>query len=591
MRRSGYRRLFDLRRKEAPTRLVAASIIAVASGMVLESIWTWVWFVGVLVTQAADYAYSRRIWLADRRRRRELIRFYPAILFITSAVYTSISLEFWKSGEPLGQMFAATLCLGAMLHVSIQIHFERRALIAGFTPHAIFFFWIVLDPAAPYDLVTRALVTISGGLYIIHLILAVRRNTMFEADLDRALATARRQKRRAEKADREKAQFLGVMSHEIRTPVNALASAAHLLDGSDLSEEQRRNVALLTDASDSLMGLLNDLLDYSEIDGDQMTLSLAPSDLREMLRSLVSLWEPRALRRAMRLTLRVSDDAPARVLVDSMRLQQAVFNLLSSAVSSLDEGEIILSFDWDAERSTAIIELRHAGDDAWRAQPGPIFDGGGEATDSEASDLDETEYGLLASRRLARMMDGELEIVRTPGWGVRYTLSLPLRPVAADDESTPANLRGRRILAADDNQVNRMILAALLEPQGCELTMTENGLEATNAATRERYDLILLDMEMPVMNGLEAARRIRAGGENRTTPIVALTAYALESHRRAWDDIDIAAFLTKPVDPRWFSATLAGICAAQPPAFSPAERSVAPSASASRAVAEPRRFG
>ena len=163
-------------------------------------------------------------------------------------------------------------------------------------------------------------------------------------------------------------------------------------------------------------------------------------------------------------------------------------------------------------------------------------------------------------------MGGSLTVTSTPGEGSVFRLDVPVEIAsgAADDAlATPerASLQGRHILAAEDHEVNRRILKLLLEPHGCVLTLVENGREAVEAARVQRFDAILMDMQMPVMDGLDATRGIRASGANARTPVVALTAHAMDTHRAAWGAVGVEAFLTKPIDPELLATTLSRACA------------------------------
>jgi CheY-like chemotaxis protein len=292
-----------------------------------------------------------------------------------------------------------------------------------------------------------------------------------------------------------------------------------------------------------------------------------PSAATERLTALCRLWEPRADAAGVRLVMDIGDDVPAAVRTDPLRFQQILFNLMSNAVKFTAEGEIRVRARWDGERLSVAVADTGCGIPADRLPQ--MFNSFEQADAGTTRRYGGTGLGLSISRKLAEMMGGALTVESREGEGSTFTLLLPVevaeggaveaRPV--DDEG--ATLRGRSILAADDHEVNRRILTLLLEPHGCRLTLAANGAEAVEAARLERFDAVLMDMQMPVMDGLEAARRLRLGGPNAGTPIIALTANALDTHKAAWDAVGVHAFLTKPIDPVLLAATLAEACRAE----------------------------
>jgi CheY-like chemotaxis protein len=317
------------------------------------------------------------------------------------------------------------------------------------------------------------------------------------------------------------------------------------------------------------MGLLNDVLDFSKIEAGKMELESADMVVRDRLSTIVRLWEPRALANGVRLKMRIAPDVPAAVRTDPLRVQQILFNLMSNAVKFTHEGEIRIEASWADGRLNLAVSDTGCGIPADRL--GQIFNSFEQADVGTTRRYGGTGLGLAISRRLAELMGGSLSVQSVDGEGSTFTLSLPMtavetapaQPVRAAE--TSESLVGRSILAADDHEVNRRILQLLLEPHGCRLTLVENGAEALEAASGQRFDAILMDMQMPVMDGLEATRRIRAGETNGDTPVIALTANALDVHRAAWDAAGVHAFLTKPIDPVLLATTLAQACAVERP--------------------------
>ena len=349
--------------------------------------------------------------------------------------------------------------------------------------------------------------------------------------------------------------------------MNAVISAANLLRRTRLDREQREHVSMLLDAGDVLVGLLNDLLDLSKIEAGKMMLESSVVDLREKLGSLGRLWGPKAEANGVRLKIEIEPDVPDCVRTDPLRLQQMLFNLLSNAVKFTDDGAITVAVDWRAKDNCLIIAVTDTGVGIPADRLARIFDSFEQADAGTTRKYGGSGLGLAISRRLAEIMGGRLTAESVEGEGSTFLLSLPMEAVAKPAAEArrrvveQAGLQGKVILAADDHAVNRRILSLLLEPHGCTILLVENGAEAVEAAKTHRFDAILMDMQMPVMDGLEASAQIRAGGLNRRTPLIALTANAMDVHRAAWDATGVYAFLTKPIDPVLLTATLAEACA------------------------------
>ena len=351
--------------------------------------------------------------------------------------------------------------------------------------------------------------------------------------------------------------------------MNAVISAANMLRRTRLDTQQREHVSMLLDGGDMLLGLLNDVLDFSKIEAGKMRMESAEMNVRNKLGALRRLWEPKAMSRGVRLSVVVDEAVPEAVLTDPLRFQQILFNLLSNAVKFTRDGAIRVDVSWDEAGSILTAEIHDTGCGIPADQIDNIFDSFEQVSAGDTRRYGGTGLGLAISRRLAQAMGGDLRVSSAPGEGSTFTLTLRFEAVdeamvEAEPEARPApvSLRGRSILVVDDHEVNRRIVGLLLEPHGCRLTLVENGAEAVEAAGTGAFDAILMDMQMPVMDGLEATRRIRTGaGPNADTPVIALTANAMDVHRAAWDAAGVHAFLTKPIDAPLLARTLGEACA------------------------------
>jgi signal transduction histidine kinase/ActR/RegA family two-component response regulator len=570
MTATAYAMVSLVRYRELKTRIALAAFIGCTAWFVVPSIWPPLWFAAVLATQALDWAVFRQFRL---RQEWQPDRLYVVLCCATTVlgvtVYAAMSAYMWFYGGDVGRVFAMVQCAGGLLHVSLHMHHARPILISAVAPHAAYFLGLPVFTAISSQNWQELLVAIGCILYMTHLVVTVRQSSSTTGALQSARDAEKSARRKAEVASAAKSDFLAVVSHEIRTPMNAVISAANLLRRTRLDSQQREHVSMLIDAGDVLMGLLNDVLDFSKIEAGKMELESADMVVRDRLSTIVRLWEPRALANGVRLKMRIAPDVPAAVRTDPLRVQQILFNLMSNAVKFTHEGEIRIEASWTDGRLNMAVTDTGCGIPADRL--GQIFNSFEQADVGTTRRYGGTGLGLAISRKLAELMGGSLSVQSVDGEGSTFVLSLPMtavenapaQPVRAVE--TSGSLAGRSILAADDHEVNRRILQLLLEPHGCRLTLVENGAEALEAASGQRFDAILMDMQMPVMDGLEATRRIRAGEVNGDTPVIALTANALDVHRAAWDAAGVHAFLTKPIDPVLLATTLAQACAVERP--------------------------
>jgi signal transduction histidine kinase/ActR/RegA family two-component response regulator len=565
MTTTAYAKVAQVRYRELKTRIALAAFIGLTAWTVTPTIWPIIWFAAMLVTQALDWVVFTRYrrnpdWMPDRG----YLVLSCLTTFVGVTVYAGLTAYMWFYGGETGRIFAMIQCAGGLLHVSLHMHHARAILISAVVPHSLYFLGLPLYQAAQSGRWQDLLVPIGGLLYMSHLVVAVRQSSSTTREMQEARDAALDARGKAEVANAAKSDFLAVVSHEIRTPMNAVISAANLLKQTPLDTRQAEHVDMLIDAGDVLMGLLNDVLDVSKIEAGKMELETADMVVRDRLTALGRLWEPRAEANNVRLAWKIAPEVPQAVRTDPLRFQQILFNLMSNAVKFTRDGDILVKVDWIDGVMTVAVTDSGCGIPADRLEH--VFNSFEQADAGTTRRYGGTGLGLSISRKLAEVMGGSLTVASVEGEGSTFTLQLPMTVVtvvcdqaqkAAVDLSVLAN---RSILAADDHPVNRRILALLLEPYGCRLTLVEDGAQAVERAAQEPFDAILMDMQMPVMDGLEASRHIRRDGPNRETPVIALTANAMDTHRAAWHAVGVHAFLTKPINPALLAVTLAEAC-------------------------------
>ena len=365
----------------------------------------------------------------------------------------------------------------------------------------------------------------------------------------------------AEAASRAKSEFLANMSHELRTPLTSILGFSRLIGASGgLSEGDKGYLDLIRSAGETLLTVVNDILDFSKLEAGALTLDPEPFSIAALGQGATALLRDQADGKGLDLTCEVADDV--RLTGDVTRLRQVLLNLLSNAVKFTDRGSVrlVLSAEDGRDGSTVLVaSVTDTGCGLDPAQIDQMFDRFTQADGSVSRKFGGTGLGLAISRRLMDIMDGEIGASSDGATGSTFWFRVPLTLAAGETapavEASADDIgRPLRVLLAEDNPANRTLVAALLGAMDVALDMVENGEEAVRAVEATAYDLILMDMQMPVMDGPAATRAIRAAGD--TTPIVALTANVLPEQIEQCRAAGMQGHVAKPIDPRALMAAL-----------------------------------
>ncbi len=380
-----------------------------------------------------------------------------------------------------------------------------------------------------------------------------------------------RSKEMAEAASRAKSTFLANMSHEIRTPLNAISGMAHLIRRSGVTAEQAERLTKLDSASSHLMGIINDILDLSKIEAGRLVLEETVVDVGGIANNVISMIQDRANAKKIKITTEI-EYIPYQLLGDQIRIQQAILNYVGNAIKFTEQGRVVvrMKLAQDAPDSVMLrLEVEDSGIGITPEVLQKLFVSFEQADGSTTRKFGGTGLGLAINKRLAELMGGEVGAESQAGKGSLFWFTAKLKKGAAiqqqatyhSGEEAEAILRmnhaGQRILLAEDEPVNREIVMMMLEDVGLIADIAQNGAEAVKLAGKNNYDLILMDMQMPVMDGLEATRQIRCIPKAGKVPIVALTANVFTEDRDACIKAGMNDFTTKPIDADSFYAVLA----------------------------------
>lgn len=530
------------------------------------------WFAATLAAGALRGEVEKRV---SQRVGAGWGMVFPAVATATTAVWAVAPLMAWFSQSPFGRELAIALLVSGYVLVFAQLRSSPRQAIMISSPYGgaaaiiavslfggpLFWPFLALIPftaASLFVLVTMTMLREDR----------IRAFQEHQAHLIEELEAARD---KADAANEAKSSFLGVISHELRTPMNGVLGAAQLLSATRLEGTQREYLSIIRNSGDNLLSLLNDILDMTKIEAGKMSFDVVDVQMDDLHRRVIGPFEAQAEAKGLALVSVFEGEIPSVVRGDPLRVCQVVQNLLSNAVKFTDQGEIrytVRGRRISDRRVGFEFSVTDSGSGISREDLERLFQPFTQVDNSSTRKFGGTGLGLTIARRMAQIMGGDITVSSRLGEGSTFTLSIEGEVVewsrAEAVEVIDADIDGGDhldVLVVEDHPVNRMILEAWMGSAGHRTSTAENGQLAVDLAKSQRFDLIIMDVNMPVMDGLSATRLIREGrGVNVDTPIVVLSASARIEDHEAGLAAGADAYLNKPIDFR----SLAGLMAQVP---------------------------
>lgn len=445
---------------------------------------------------------------------------YAPVLFVLPVVPLFVAfLQGWRAA-------AAWTCVTVLAPLLVYTY--------GFTPDT--------TPIDPSTFAVLQLVAIIGSVLTV---LTVAWS--YERAVRRQQVALQQARRAAEDASRAKSAFLAAISHEIRTPLGGILGLSELLEHHDLPPDQAERVQLIQASGRTLLALVDDVLDFSRVEAGHLELERAPVDLPHVSEEVVGLLRARAADRAV--TVEVEHTGPRHVLGDALRLRQILLNLVGNAIKFTERGtvRVITESETVEGQVSVVIRVQDTGVGIEPEAQARLFEPFSQAETGIARRYGGSGLGLAIVRRLVDAMDGEVSVESALGEGstFRVALRLPEASTPVEALEAPSNVDGTRVLLAEDNLVNQKVIVAMLTRLGCSVEVVANGSAAVEAALSGDWDVVLMDQQMPVMDGLAATRALREAG--CTLPVVALTANVTPEDRARCMAAGMDGFLAKPV--------------------------------------------
>lgn len=547
------------RLKQVPVRILLAGVVAWALHAAGLGGWIGPWLSLAALVQLFEYLAMtpfRRAVPSDDPRLMGLALASTALM---AAAYGGVGLAIWSTNYPaLVTLAALTLAGGLLTNVASGIG-SRTVFFVGATPYLVVLALMPVVKIVQGDLQGVVVMSLASALFAGAILNVYWRVHAARRAEIQALAESERRVEQAQAAMADRAAMAAIVSHELRTPVSAILAGAHVLRDGTLPDQREETADLIIDAGRLMTGMLNDLLDHSKMEAGAMPLEARDFELGDFIRDAVRFWAAPAAEKGLRLEASGVDGDPVWLRGDPYRLRQVVNNLISNAIKFTPSGVIRLRAQAPVSEGRRCLTLTVADQGAGISAEAMtrLFSPFAQGSAEVARTYGGTGLGLTVSRELARLMGGDLTATSVEGQGATFTLCVdlppgtPVAPEDASDAAPPAPMRRIRALAVDDHEINRRTIALVLQPLDVDLTTASDGHIALSLLDQRAFDVVLMDVNMPGIDGNETTRRLRAsGGPNAATPVIGFSAGTEAEQVAACYAAGMTDWLAKPLEPR-----------------------------------------
>ena len=539
-------------------RVLIVALSTLAAIPVLPGLHIGLWATTALAVGVAEYAISSGN-SEDVCRRPRLA---AALSVASSTLYALAALALIIWGDGAARLFSFALMAVSMVDVLMRHYQKPWVFLASIAPNMAtlgLVEWGLIRKALEREAVISAFTPVATIALFAALFWTARAQLARSwTALSQAKVDAQERERAAEAANRAKSHFLATMSHEIRTPLNGVLGMAQAMTGDELSQVQRERLKTIRRSGETLLAVLNDVLDLSKIEASKLELEIVDFDLAHVARGVVAAFTPLANRKGVSFGFEIETQAQGAYRGDSTRLRQILYNLIANAVKFTEQGRV--DFAIRREDEDLVFQVADSGIGMAPEVLTHLFDKFFQADASTTRRYGGSGLGLAICRELVGLMEGTISARSAPGEGSVFQVRLPLprigdalvkAPVATPVAQAQPEAGAVRLLAAEDNDVNQLVLKTLLLQAGIDPVIVANGRLALEAWERQDWDVILMDVQMPEMDGPAAARAIRAGElvtGRRRTPIIALTANAMSHQRGEYEAAGMDDLVPKPIE-------------------------------------------